>query len=338
MPPPPRRETWTTLLAASALVLAASAGACASLDGLSGGGGSDASSDGRAEAGRSRDSGSRSDAGRDATTPHDGAGRVGASDAGRDAAHLDAPGDSAARDATADGRVDSPVDGGPACTGVVVVPDAGPMQACPTVEAGACAPQPIPGYTPTWVPPEPPSVACTTQAVDALIDACFGPNQSGAACTAILQSSSASVQACNSCMITQSTASAWGPLVLHVTAGYYSLNTGGCLALLAPCQSACALAYETSMTCFLAACESTCPATGGGFAGCAVAASSCECAAESQATVACANALEIGPQGICFSATNDFAAGARAFGRLFCSGGLSAGADGGSITDAGDSG
>jgi len=299
--------------------------ACASLSGLDDGNGAD--------------SGHAIDATRDAPVRTDRA----VMDATDATAHTDAhPGDASTADArpTADARdapapdvstkrdaeAGSPHDAHFACT-PFVVPDAAPAPACPAAEAGSCSPQTLSGFSPSWVPPQT-SRACTASQITNLISTCFGASSSESGCQALLTSTAD--QTCNECMITGSTAPAWGPLVYHATSGYYVPNVGGCIALLAPCQMECAAAYEAKLSCEFAACESVCLSSVAGFNTCTGVAGGCECAPDVAAVVACESALAVGPQAECFFDANNFLEAAQSFGTLFC-GGLpsDAGTDGG---------
>jgi hypothetical protein len=312
--------------------LATQAG-CASLSGLSG-----TEGDGGTGDGGHRDAAASLDAGKDARQKGQGdatadADGRGPGDASKDHAQLDAPShtdaggtpDAEKRDAREAGAQDAGVD--VACT-PTVPPDSGAAPTCPAAEAGSCAPVPLGGFAPTFVPSRVMRGACTTAQISNLISTCFGPSSSQSACQMLL--ASADDQVCNGCMITGNTAPAWGPLVYHATSGYYIPNVGGCIDVLAPCERPCAQAVQGKFECAFAACESACLNDVGDFNTCTAVAGGCECAPEIEAYVACENALAVGPQATCFFDANEFLTAAQTFGELFCGSGADGGlADGG---------
>jgi hypothetical protein len=157
--------------------------------------------------------------------------------------------------------------------------------------------------------------------VENLVAACFGPDASSAACNPILDT--ASERPCDSCIITYFDAGSWGPV--YYTGGmygYYELNVAGCLAVNAPCQTACAQEYEAWAQCYTAACGSVCPPEGDPLYACWQAADDCVCAAYSSAYQSCYEALtQADPaSATCYGALNDFAVGALTLGLQFCTG------------------
>jgi hypothetical protein len=324
----------------SAIGLFATLPACASLDGLDDGLGAHEASthhEGGGDGATRREAGLRDagvdatvDAATDARTRGEASSTGDASDGGT---ALDAAADADARPRDADASL-SPDAG---CVAILPA-EAGPPPVCDNPDGGVCAPQSTTDFVPTWVPPAAPQVACTAQQLNDLIDDCLGPNATVDACSAI--QTSAANEACNACMITPSTASAWGPLVLYATASLYILNVGGCIAQLSPCQQPCAAAFEAANECEVASCSApSCPATTANFTTCEDEAVGCECLNEYNAASQCAQSLEFGAAGTCVLSASSFLDGLRTFGPIFCGGGpVDGGATDASVADGGDAG
>ncbi|HEY8039294.1 MAG TPA: hypothetical protein VIF15_05845 [Polyangiaceae bacterium] len=173
----------------------------------------------------------------------------------------------------------APGDGGPADAGV----DA-PLN-CPPVDLGAWQP-------PAYHHAEPPAPnACATALIDDYYASCLGPNASQSACD---QSWNASTQdtahlVCQTCLVTLSSAAAWGPLVSYGSTGgdggsgaaVVSLNVAGCIELLDPGQLSCATQVQDVDECEHQACDAACPvtsdATFGYWKACTTAAGRGEC-------------------------------------------------------------
>jgi hypothetical protein len=271
------------------------AGACVSLDGLSGG--SDAGGDAFVKPVRDATT-DRSTAPVEASTPDAG------HDTGEDA-HLDGAAPDAPRDAGTDGShaVDAgdagdAGDDAPPCHPLAF--EAGVASQCPAAEAGACAPRSandagIP--TPAWRPPHVVLNACTPAQSATFFEDCFGATASGAACAAFVATQAG--QDCASCMVSDISAAEYGPLIN--VGGFVVVNTGGCIALADPCDEPCAAANVALDLCESQACSASCltpplsQADIDAFDGCANLADTCLCAAEHQQASACNAVLSAQP-------------------------------------------
>jgi hypothetical protein len=259
----------------------------------------------------------------DATVAMDGGDATGAHDAGKegDAIEDARPDASTEAGAQKDARLEAE------CT-PVALPDAAPPPACHPQDAGGCLPASLSGFVPRTVPAAAPQAACTTAQVQNLIASCFAPaTATDSACESIFDS--AAEQPCNSCMLTPSTAAAWGPLVFFAAYGVYVPNIGGCIQLVAPCQTACAAAFEADEECQLAACGSTCPGSvsQSDYVACVTEAVGCGCYDYENPAAVCGNELLIGPPAMCVLDTTNLEAVALSFGNLFCVGAVDAGPD-----------
>ena len=95
---------------------------------------------------------------------------------------------------------------------------------------GGCAPAPLPldaGFP--FVPPNPPRSVCTVTQIQTLYDDCWGDG-GASACSAFKDDTTNSP--CVACMVTPSTASTWGAVVMFPS-GLVIPNVGGCIAVLA---------------------------------------------------------------------------------------------------------
>jgi len=281
-------------------------GACASLAGLSGGdaGGVDGgagSRDGGIEArAQTRDA---SVADRKVT---DGlADVVLASDGAPDVA--------APKDATADRQTTV------ACDAETAFPDA-TSTTCSPVEAGSCVPATLPGYTDIWRAPHVVPSACTEDQISQFIQVCLVGADGGAQeCTNFVQG--ASTEQCARCMLSDSTDTTFGPVILFST--YTLLNLGGCVALVDPCQEACAEVVQADEMCPATACTSNCgpTATGAEIQECSIAARQCSCRREATRTAMCSTLLSsIDPTAQCFPTLDNggFVGRVAFMGLLFC--------------------
>jgi hypothetical protein len=128
--------------------------------------------------------------------------------------------------------------------------------------------------------------ACTAQLITDFYDACLGASSSQSACNQSWGSGEDTAHAtCQNCLVTQSSAMLWGPLVDF--GNTVSINVAGCIELLDPAQVACATAAQQADACQHQACDASCPVTtASSFAdwkACIVAASSGECMSYLQA-------------------------------------------------------
>jgi hypothetical protein len=170
---------------------------------------------------------------------------------------------------TMDGGGDSskPMDSGAKDTGV----DTGPCTMITTTDAGGtpvstCTAAPIgttcgdrvslTGFTPTKVPAATPdTTACTSTALTDIYNDCFATGGSATKCEA----DETTYASCYTCMVTDETATSYGPLIASKNGGLVFINQAGCIDLLEPCNSACAGAFQGATQCELAGCEGNCP-------------------------------------------------------------------------------
>jgi hypothetical protein len=241
----------------SATVVTAALAACAT-----GGAGDDF-----AGAATSSDASSSVDAGADVTGRESGGNATadanGASEAeaGADTGYGTSPGSGTQADAsgalndggsqpTAPDSGDASATGG--CTAVAVSP-AEPAHgdgACSST-TGSCYPHSVTSLSPTWVPPLGSHTgACTAKQISAYFDACLGPNASNATCGTFTNAPSNA--ACVSCIDTPDTATSFGALIDNGVVVY--VNLGGCVALVEPCNLACAQAFQAVAQCTTTAC------------------------------------------------------------------------------------
>jgi len=92
--------------------------------------------------------------------------------------------------------------------------------------SGACSPQPLDSFTPTWTPPEAIyQERCTDAEVDGLVDDCF--NGTTAACDA----AKAAAADCWDCLLSDYSDSTWGPIFdASAELGFVDRNWPGCVA------------------------------------------------------------------------------------------------------------
>jgi hypothetical protein len=145
-----------------------------------------------------------------------------------------------------------------------VLPDAG-ADAADATACGAfpCTPGPVDASA--FVPHPTPAHACSATALDALVNACFGPDESYDACAAAQQQ----YLPCTRCLYTPTTDEAWGPLLLVMPPGapYIYMPTpyfGGCVAAVdkRPIGQKCAVDIQELQECEIASCLSRCEVDG----------------------------------------------------------------------------
>jgi hypothetical protein len=216
---------------AGVLALAGSLAACASLDGLTGG------SDGGTGPCRTCVDASRGDA----TVAHDAAPPTDASDAME--AFVDAAVDVAEdRGTPADANHDAAV----ACM-PVVTPEAGLPSTCAALGdagTGTCAPSAILPTQLQWIPPNAPQSACTSAEI------------------ANISTGGTISQACSECLYSYVGMSSYGPIIQFpqvVFDVWTQTNFGGCIALVDPCNLACAKALFAATLCTTTSCLPKCP-------------------------------------------------------------------------------
>jgi hypothetical protein len=152
--------------------------------------------------------------------------------------------------------------------------------------------------------------ACTSLLINDYYNACLGSMASQESCDEDWGAGEDAAHAtCQSCILTSSTASMWGPLVDYGTGadggagGTVSVNVAGCVEILDPSQLSCAMSVQEADECQHAACDPGCPvsdatsfadwqacigATGG----------QSECGAYLQ-SAACVNGEDAGPAAAC---------------------------------------
>jgi hypothetical protein len=282
-------------------LLAALPIACASLAGLSSGGGDGGA---RTDAGTSadvplipldalaRDSGRPRDAGRavDATKPVD---------AHADVTRVDAPGlaDAGSGDVACVTFIPPEAGLAPACA----VPDAG--------DSGVCYPRAI---TPplVLVPGKKVLGQCTAPLLDELYTDCFSDQGSANACDTYTSGVGAD---CYDCMFGQTP---YGPYLLIGDVGYQP-NIGGCLELTEPCQTPCGEAFYAQYQCEHEACGYCPPAITDECI--SNQADMCACSEAVVAVEACAVQLQTDPVALaCMSVDGDPGAVMKSYGLLFC--------------------
>jgi hypothetical protein len=205
--------------------------------------------------------------------------------------------------------------GGEAC--VPIPADGGASPACPADGSASCAPQPASGYMPGYVPPRPTLSVCTAAQISTFTGNCFNDGDAGTCATFEDDAKNAT---CISCLISPGLTSEkeWGP-ILTVT-GLSELNIGGCVALLDPCQTACAAAIEEQTECQTYACGGCLPMGDTIFDDCVDEAVTCLCKGVSKAYESCQTELVGSPAAKCFPISS-FVQGATTLAQIFCGGG-----------------
>jgi hypothetical protein len=181
----------------------------------------------------------------------------------------------------------------------------------PTDAHLACPPASLDEWT---VPPYHPAqarepTACSALLLNDFYQSCLGPASSNDACQQGWGAGADTAhQTCESCLLTPTSASAWGPLVSYGaagdagTGGTVSVNVAGCVEILDPSQVSCATAVQQADECQHQACDATCPVTDstsfGDWQACVAAAAQGECSGHLQAA-ACVNGEDAGPAAAC---------------------------------------
>ncbi len=134
-----------------------------------------------------------------------------------------------------------------------------PTTTCPAPVTGTCGMGDVSAFSPSWVPPSGYHLGlCTTTQITSIYTDCFGPLATSTKCTKIMSTASA----CYGCLVTMEGSSSYGPLI-STSGGIVSVNQGGCIDLLEPCNKPCAEAALGAFQCENAACETNCPVTSG---------------------------------------------------------------------------
>ena len=263
-------------------------------------------------------SGARDGAGSDAAKATDGAKSA---DAGHDAGS--ASHDASSHVDSSGGRDGGAKDTGSAsCTVVAVPTSTAGLGACAAPVSGTCGPGSLAGFVPEPVPPTGAAQGlCSPSQLQSLFNGCLGPSATDATCTTAANAA----MACYNCAFTDQGAAEWGPLVMSLD-GIATVNTGGCLELLEPCNSACAATFEEDLECEQAACASNCPVSDSAslmaYSNCANTIDDCApngCATYSVGNVCSDNLIGAGhPGAVCFQNAGDFEAQFLAVGAIFC--------------------
>jgi hypothetical protein len=141
--------------------------------------------------------------------------------------------------------------------------------------------------------------------IQVFYDDCFGSGMTKAACDGFAVSN----PACQACIESAATATAYGPLVL--ANGFVEANVAGCIEVEAPSDFACAQAQQALSDCELAACAANCPvvdqASLVAYEQCAAEADQGGCLAYDTASLCLQNEVEAGassaPEALCLSTT-----------------------------------
>jgi hypothetical protein len=110
------------------------------------------------------------------------------------------------------------------------------------------------------------SSACTALLMNDYYSSCLGPTATQDACNQSWGAGEDAAHAtCQTCILTPSSASLWGPLVDYGTGGdggaggTVSVNVAGCVEILDPAQLPCAMSVQLADECQHAACDPGCP-------------------------------------------------------------------------------
>jgi hypothetical protein len=151
--------------------------------------------------------------------------------------------------------------------------------------------------------------ACNALLLNDYYTNCLGPSSSQDACNQEWGAGEDPAHAtCQSCILTPSSATVWGPLIDYGTGGdggaggTVALNVAGCVEILDPSQLVCATSVQVADECQHAACDTSCPVTDVAsytdWQACIDAAGTGECVAYLQ-SAACVNAEDAGPAAAC---------------------------------------
>ncbi len=120
-------------------------------------------------------------------------------------------------------------------------------------DAAACTPgATVPGFTPAWKPPTSAHM-CTAAQIAGYFGACLNSPVDPKVCTAYMTTN----KACTTCLDTDETDKAYGPIIWHSSRSYFTFNIAGCVATEQKdvTESGCGAAYQASVTCKQAACD-----------------------------------------------------------------------------------
>jgi hypothetical protein len=235
---------------------------------------------------------------------------------------LDASGADASKDGSRDASEEHAREASATCKKIEVdagVPDALPDAVCSVT--GACTPDPLVGFKPTWVPPRAHEKSCTATEISDLYDSCFGRAETMTSCGVWMTAH----PGCQACVYSSSTDTAYGPVINDVISNLQTLNVGGCVALLEPCNLECAHGMQASEQCFEKACDSSCPpvtseATYNQVVACQTSAETCPCQAYTELLTQCEDtiAARASPAFTCVQANMVVPAAFKQMVSLFC--------------------
>jgi hypothetical protein len=186
----------------------------------------------------------------------------------------------------------------------------------------------VPGIYHHAQPVEP--SACTVLLLNDYYTSCLGPQASATTCDQAWGAGEDTQHAtCQSCILTQSSATKWGALVDYSLGGdageggIVSVNVAGCIEILDPSQLPCAESVQQADECEHAACDAVCPvndaASFANWEACVNASANGECL--TYATSAqCESGEDSGPAAACVTGS-DFQDQFMAVATVFCGGG-----------------
>jgi hypothetical protein len=180
-------------------------------------------------------------------------------------------------------------------------------------EAGAdasassiCTPQSVPGFQPSWTPPEPwKQNVCTTAQLSGFYAACLTPPIDATTCQSFVQQNAN----CASCLQSQENASSAAAVVWHESNRYWTVNVAGCIADATGDVSAggCGASYAAAIACRQQSCNACWAGQGTTttfeeFSQCESQAGQTTCQPFAQAVPAKCGDLSKGPASVCMPA------------------------------------
>jgi hypothetical protein len=250
------------------------------------------------------------------------AGPLGPSDAGGGFEAGDAPGfEAGGPDAAC-----NPFDIGDAGGNVCLLPDGSSCAVSSSdscgLTSGACLPAPVDTSKLSWVPPRPRMAACTSAELDAYVAACYGGTV--AQCDAFRNAPGNAT--CAVCLTVSNPTAAAASVSFPIGESFLGTpNYGGCIALVDPCNEACAQDVFKWTQCQAVSCYDSCSADRDAGpterAMCTDSAQYCPCYGYASAGGACFQALARAgmPAARCIpSATASLEQNARTVAEVFC--------------------
>lgn len=188
-------------------------------------------------------------------------------------------------------------------------------------DAGTCAPDDVSSYVPQWKPPLR-STVCTAQKVTDLMTCVFDINANATTCDPITKDPAN--QPCMDCLLTPSSKSSLGAVVIEGNIG--TLNIPGCVALATAntTASGCGAKLQASDGCKSAACSANCPITDDAsvqaLEACEADVATNDCSTYAASADACSKPLLAagGAAANCAFGSSTFLDKAIAFGKMFC--------------------